>query len=482
VSVFGKQIANGAFWAAAETWGRQAAMFAVFVVLARHLSPEAFGLAALSMVVPNIFAAPVTRGLPDAIIQRAEIEPIHLDSAFWLLISTGAVISTFIWMSAGMIAAAFEQPQLYALVKWTSAVVVIQAFNVVPAAILKRELSFRLFAVRTLTGSVVGGTLGVAMALAGFGVWSLVWMQLTKAIVETSVILIGSTWKPRFRFSFARIRELFGFAGPLIVQTLWNLGNDELPKIVLGAFLGPSAVGIYALARRPLDLLVEFLLWPIMAITMPTISRIQAQPEKIDSFFNTTIRVAGIIGFPAFFGFAAVAPVAVPFIFGQHWSVGVVAVQILMILGVQRTVDGICAYTILALGRSGLLLKLNMIYTALALVFITGGVQVSFAWAIAGLVASNVLLLPVFLVQIRRIAHIDVLRPLVIFPRLALASIAMFALVSMWVRGAPANAAPGFVLIGGIFVGAIVYAAASFMLVRPDLLNARNFVLGLRAR
>lgn len=482
MSVFGKQIASGAFWAAAETWGRQVSMFAVFVVLARHLGPEAFGLAALAMVVPNILAAPVTRGLPDAIIQRAEIDPIHLDSAFWLLVATGATISAAIWISAGAIAAAFDQPQLEALVRWTSAIVAIQAFNVVPAALLKRELSFRLFAVRTLTGSVCGGTLGVGMAIAGFGVWSLIWMQLTKATIETTVILFGSSWKPGFRFSYARVRELFGFAGPLVLQTLWNLGNDELPKIVLGAFLGPSAVGIYALARRPLDLLVEFLLWPLMAITMPTVSRIQAQPDKINSFFNTTIRVAGIIGFPAFFGFAAIAPVAVPFIFGQHWSVGVVAVQILMVLGIQRTVDGICAYTILALGRSGLLLKLNMIYTVLAIVLIAGGVQVSFGWAIAGLVASNVALLPIFLVQIQRIAHIDVLRPLVIFPRLALASTLMFAVVSAWLRGAPASAPPSLVLGGGILIGAAVYAAASFVLVRPDLLNARNFVIGLRAR
>lgn len=118
----------------------------------------------------------------------------------------------------------------------------------------------------------------------------------------------------------------------------------------------------------------------------------------------------------------------------------------------------------------------------LALVLITAGVQISFEWAIAALVASNVLLLPVFLVQVHRIAHVDVLRPLVIFPRLAVASILMSAVVSAWLQGAPASAAPGIVLAGAILIGAAGYAAASFVLVRPDLLNARNFVLRLRAR
>ncbi|SJM32197.1 Polysaccharide biosynthesis protein (fragment) [Mesorhizobium delmotii] len=125
-------------------------MFGVFVVLARHLGPEAFGLAALAMVVRKILAAPVTRGLPDANIQREEIDPIHLGSAFRLLAATGVAITALIWISAGAIAAAFDQPCLEALVKWTSAIVVIQAFGVVPAAVLKRQLNFRLFAVARL--------------------------------------------------------------------------------------------------------------------------------------------------------------------------------------------------------------------------------------------------------------------------------------------------------------------------------------------
>ncbi|WP_287374569.1 hypothetical protein [Mesorhizobium sp.] len=62
MNVFGRQVVTGAVWAAVETWGRQIAMFGVFVVLARHLGPEAFGIAALAMVVPNILAAPVNEG------------------------------------------------------------------------------------------------------------------------------------------------------------------------------------------------------------------------------------------------------------------------------------------------------------------------------------------------------------------------------------------------------------------------------------
>lgn len=480
MNVFGRQIVTGAVWVAVETWGRHLALFVVFVILARHLGPEAVGLAALAMVVPVIVAVPVMHGIPEALIQRPDVESIHFDSAFWLLTVTGSVLSVVVWTFAGVIAAEFSEPVLEDLVRWTSVTIVLHALAAVPAAVLKRQLHFRLFALRTLTGTVFGGTLGISMAIAGYGVWSLVWMQVARAAVETAVILLGSSWRPRLRYSHARCRELFGFAGPLIGQYLWAFVNDEIPKIILGTFLGPYSVGVYALARRPLDLLSEAFLGPLTAVTMPAVARVQSEPAKIDAFFNASIRVAAIAGFPAFLGFAAIAPVAVPFIFGPQWVSGVVAVQILMVLGLQRTIDSICALTILALGHSGLILKLNISYAVLAVVLLTPAVQVDLETTMAALLACNVLLLPIFLFLVHHIAHIDVLKPLTIFPRLAVAGLLMFAAVTAWLVAAPASTPQGLLIAGGIIIGAAVYVAAAIVLVRPDLLDARDMLLRLR--
>ena len=142
MKAIGGAIITGAAWVAVETWGRQFAMFAVFVILARHLGPEAFGLAALAMVMPTIVAVPVTRGIPEALIQRPNIEFIHFDSAFWLLAVTGSVLSGLVWGFAGVIAAAFSQPVLEELVRWTSIVIVLQSLAAVPAAILQAPASF----------------------------------------------------------------------------------------------------------------------------------------------------------------------------------------------------------------------------------------------------------------------------------------------------------------------------------------------------
>jgi O-antigen/teichoic acid export membrane protein len=476
----GKKIISGAAWTAAEMWGRQAANFTIFVLLARHLGPEAFGFVSLAMVAPAIFSMPVTTGIPDALVQRAEIGPIHLDSAFWLLAATGTVFSALIWTFAGMIAAAFQQPLLEDLVRWTSLIVAIQALAAIPSAVLKRQLNFRLFALRTLVGTVIGGAVGIGMAIAEFGVWSLVGMQIAKTTAETTVLLLGSTWRPRLRYSYLHCHELFGFALPLIGQSLWNLVNEEMPKVVLGAFLGPYAVGVYALARRPLELLTQVFLSPLMAVAMPAVSRVQNEPAKIDRFFNATVRVAALVGFPAFVGFAAIAPVAVPFIFGAHWSSAVFSSQILMLLGLQRTIDGLCGFTILALGHSGLILKLNIAYTVLGVILLPAAAQISLEATMVALVLCNFTLLPIFLFFAHRIAGIDVLKPLAIFPRLATAATLMFASATTSQLSASAHAEPVVIMACAILIGAAVYGVAAIVLVRPDLLSARDMILRLR--
>jgi O-antigen/teichoic acid export membrane protein len=475
----GRRIASGTMWLAIETWGQQAMLFAVFIVLARLLDPDAIGLAALAMVAPIILGVPLTKGLPDAIIQRPHITPEHLDSVFWLLAGGGICFSGLVWLAAPLLADWFGQPLIAELVRGTSLIIACQSLAAVPIAVLKRELNFRILAMRTLVGTVVGGSVGVAAAFSGYGVWSLVLMQLVKAAAETSVLLLAGSWRPRLHFSYARCRELFGFASPIVGFSLWNFINDEMPKVVLGTFLGPHAVGIYALARRPLEFLTGAVLSPLTGMAMPAVARLQHDKAKVDDFFDRSIRVAAFVGFPTFMGAAAIAPDAIPLVFGEQWSSGVLAVQIIMFLGVVRTIDSICAGAVLALGHSSLILKLNLAYTVIGLVLMTLAAQVSLVATMAAIVFCNLLLVPVFLFYTRRLAGIDVTQPLMLLPRVALATALMFGAVALW-RSFAFTASEPMILISSIAVGAAVYGLAALVLLRPELNAARDLLARMR--
>ncbi|WP_342587053.1 hypothetical protein [Mesorhizobium temperatum] len=118
------------------------------------------------MVVPNILAAPVTRGLPDAIIQREEIDPIHLDSAFCLLASTGVAITALI-LDIRRCHRGRVRPTAYGGARKMD-----QRHRCDPGVWCRTggspQAATSTVCRRTLTGSVVGGAWGVGMAIAGF--------------------------------------------------------------------------------------------------------------------------------------------------------------------------------------------------------------------------------------------------------------------------------------------------------------------------
>lgn len=479
-AAIGARIARGAAWSAIESWGRHVFTFVIVVVLARQLGAEEFGLAALAMVAPIILAVPVTSGMPEALVQRRNLDPIHLDSAFWLLVSGGLTLALLIWLAAAPISWALGEPRLAQLIRWTSIIVFLQSLGSVPAAVLKRHLDFRLFALRTTVGTVAGGTLGIILATSGHGVWSLVFMQIAKVAVESAILLGFGAWRPRLRFSFDRCRDLFGFAGPLVIQSFWNFINDELPKVILGVFVGIQAVGVFAFARRPLEFLTQCFLGPVTAVTMPAVSRLQNEPEKINDFFAKAVGMAALVGFPVFIGFAAIAPEAVPLVFGEHWTDAVTSVQLMMLLGLVRIVDSISGLSLLAMGHSRLLLKMNILYTGFCILILPAAAQYGLQATVVGVVLCNFALLPIFFILAKRIGGINVLPAMATFPRLTVSAALMVVAIEMFRQFVPVGTSELLHLAAMIGVGGAAFAAATALQLPGELRSAAAILLRVR--
>lgn len=476
----GSRIISGVIWTALQAWGQQAAQFIIFVVVARYLGPEALGLAVLALIAPSILKAPVVRGLSDALIQRPEITPLHVNSVFWLLAAAGFVLTFLVWILADAIAALFGVPLLADLVRCASLLIVIHAFAAVPIALLRRELAFRMLAIRTLIGTVVGGVVGCTMAFTGYGVWSLIVMQLAKAVIETTILWIGSRWRPSFDFSLARCRDLMGFASPIIGFSMWTFINDELPKTIIGLFLSPAQVGIYSLARKPLEFLTGVVLMPINAVTMPSVARLQNDIPRINRFFDSTVRIVALLGFPAFMGLAAIAPDVVPLVLGDKWSQSVIAIQIMLLLGLARTVEGIAGGIALACGHSAMVFYFNLAYTCLASVLLVFGAQFGLEVTILMVVVCNLLLLPPFLYWVWRLTRVEVLPPFAAFPRIGLATALMVAAVVGWRHAWSGELSQLALVASAIAVGVLVYACLAAVLARREIAMAYEMVWRLR--
>ncbi|MGB3533239.1 MAG: MOP flippase family protein [Microcoleaceae cyanobacterium] len=356
-----QQAVKGIFWSAIQKFGNQAISFVVFFCLARLLEPEAFGLIALASVFLAFVQIFLNQGFAEAIVQRQELEPEHLDTAFWVSLIISILLTVISVSVADIVAQGFNQPELAPIIRWLSLGFLLSAFNSVQQAIFRRNLAFKALAARSLVASCAGGIVGVVMAFSGFGVWSLVGQQLTNNIAGILVLWWASDWKPGLKVSQKHFYELFHFGINILGFNLLNFFNRRSDDFLIGYFLGPTALGYYTIAYRLLLLMTNLFTNTMAQVALPTFSRLQSQPEKMRQAFYTATQLSSLVAFPAFLGMALLAPELVPFLFGENWLPSIPVMQVLAFIGILHAIEYFNQSVILAMGKPGWRLKINAI-------------------------------------------------------------------------------------------------------------------------
>jgi O-antigen/teichoic acid export membrane protein len=342
---------KGVLWTSASNWGDQLARLAVFAILARLLEPEAFGLVALAWVFIGLTDVVAEQGLVDALVQRKQVARVHFNTAFWMTVAFGVVLMLVLMGLSLPLAAALDQGSLASVLIALAVVIPIGSFSHVQRALLKRELAFRPLALRTLIGIAVGSVVGIAAALLGFGVWSLVAQRVSTQLTGTLVLWRVVPWRPAFEFGYTEARELFGFGKHVVGFRLMNFVNSNADNFLVGAFLGAVSLGFYVVGYRILRLVIQLTSNLIDGVAFPLYARLQDDPARFRRAYYKSSAFAALLGFPAFTLILVMAPEIVSVLFGPQWSESVPVMQVLAILGIVRSVTYLNSSTLTALGK-----------------------------------------------------------------------------------------------------------------------------------
>jgi O-antigen/teichoic acid export membrane protein len=331
-------------------WG-QRSLGAIFTfVLAALLGPHDFGVVAIAMVYIALAHVFLEQGFATAIIQREQLESDHLDSAFWLNLVWCVVLAGVTVAVSGWWADVNGAPVLRDVLSVLSLLLVIEGLNIVQQAYLQRKAEFKKLAVRSNVAALVGGVAGVALALAGGGVWALVVQQLAMDAMALVLIWILSPWRPGLRFSRRHARDLLGFSTHVFVANLGGFVNRRADALLLGIFFGPVVVGIYRLADRFVDLLLDLTMRPVGMIALPLFSRLQQDRENLRAAVETCLRLTLVVGVPALLVLAACSDFLVAVI-GPEWQAGADALKLLAVAGIGKSVISFTGPLLFAVGR-----------------------------------------------------------------------------------------------------------------------------------
>lgn len=310
---------RAAIWNSGGNLVRIGLQFGVGILLARLIGPEGFGLVAVALAVMGLGQLFVDFGFNAAIVQTKDLTEADIDGLGTLQIIIGAAMTVLVFVAAPAIASFFQQPAARPVVEAISLIFVIRAFGQNAVALLSRELRFRAVQIGLLAGYVVGYIgVGVPLALAGYGAWSIVAAQLCQVTVTTVAALYQAG--RRTTFSLRGVRpELLTFGRRVMSANLGSWVLASIDAVVVGHVLGATTLALYNRANNLANAPAQGAVAGLQGVLFAATARAQDNPEGCRRAFYLCVEIFSIV-FGAMLATAAVTSTTVlKALYGSAW-------------------------------------------------------------------------------------------------------------------------------------------------------------------
>lgn len=331
-----KKASKGVFWSLTENVGVLGINFLSFLVLARLLDKEAFGLVALAMAYILFLELFVRTAAVEVIVQRKTLSDIDKNTAFWVAAALGAValiVSLLIAPHAGKLSG---NEQLKNVLYWLSLGIIPLSLSSVQNGIMVREIRFKALAARRFLATVSSVLVAVTCALNGLGVWSLVAQLLTYRIAAFLALYWVTRWHPKFRFSWSAFKDMSDYGWKVMGTNIAYFAGSQLDRVLIGHFLGVATLGVYVVGQKLTEVLYTLMNGVIARVALTSFSRIQTDDERLKQACLSVGQLAVIAALPVFMFLAVSAIDIIQAVFGEKWGDSATVTRVLAVAAIAR--------------------------------------------------------------------------------------------------------------------------------------------------
>lgn len=394
VGAFGDRVRRAVIWRSGSQILAQIVTWGSTLLVIRLLDPHDYGLFAMTQVILAFLTFLNGHGFASALVQSDSLDPFRVRQAFGLLLLLNAMIASIQYFGAPLAAAYYGQPIVADLLRVQALIYLSTPFIALPEVIMSRALDFRRQAVVNLTAAFAGASTALACALAGYGVWTLVYAPMamfwTRAIGLT--ILARLLVWPSFDFRGCGGVILFGSA-VLANQFFWLI-QSQSDIFIAGGRFDPHALGLYAEALFLTQIFMSKFVPPLNEVAFAAHARIKDDPAVVRWSFLKTVRLLTLVAAPFYCGLSVAAAPLVETLFGPKWLEMVPYVQILSFALLAMTVQILFHPVVNAMGRPGV----SMVNSLAGAILFPTAFLIGAQWGLMGmawawLVAAPLLLL-----------------------------------------------------------------------------------------
>lgn len=372
-----KSAFTGMIWKLAERVGAQFVTLAISIILARLLTPDDYsvvGVVNIFFAFCNIF---IIGGFNTALIQKKDADKQDYSSVLWVSLAISFVLYAALFIAAPWIGELYNKPLLGPVFRVMGITLIIDAVKAVVYAYVSNQLQFKKFFFATLVGTLGSAMVGIVMAFNGMGPWALVAQKMISSIADTLVLTFSSKFRVQLKVSLERIKQLFSYGWKIFVSSLISTTYDQLNPLIIGLRFSAVDLSFYTKGQS-FPLALNYTLdGALTSVLFPVMSKVQDDKAAVLSYTRKFMRTASYVVFPMMLGFLAVSDSFVRVLLTEKWMDASIYIKIFCITYMFNILQNGNLQTIRAIGRSDIILKLEIIKKSLYFLVILGAVLIT---------------------------------------------------------------------------------------------------------
>lgn len=373
-------------WSFLEQSGSKLVALVVQIVLARLLSSEAFGLLAVLLVITNVADSIAQSGFGMALIQKTDATDASYDTAFWISEALAVAMYAVIFALAPTLTSFYGMSDLAQTLRVLALVVLLNSFNSIQRSYMQKRMDFKgLFRI-SLAAVVGSGAVGIGAAVVGLGVWALVAQTLAQSAFTCLTMAFVVPWRPHARFSRSDARDLFDYGWKVCITGILNVFYTGVSELILGKACNASELGYYSQGRKYPNAGIGVASNAIQNVLFPAFADVRGDDARLRVRIRRGLTLGTFVMAPVSLLAAAVAEPVVAILLGESWLPCVPIFALTCAGNAISMLQLVNLRAYMALGRSALYMKLQIVKVALGVLTIGGTAFVSHdiyatAWA-----------------------------------------------------------------------------------------------------
>lgn len=382
---------RGVGWSTADAVLGSGVTFLVGIVLARLLSPEEYGLIGIVTIFTTIMLNIIDSGFSNSLIRKQLVTDKDYSTLFFFNLAVSILMYVLLFLGAPLIAHFFERPQLVSLVRVMGLLLILQALSIVQNTNLSKRIDFKTKTEASLTSAIISGVVGIAMAFAGFGVWSLVGQQLSRQFFYSLCLWVFNRWWPKLEFSIESLKYMWGFGWKLLLSGIIDKIWGELKKVIVSKFYSPAMLGQYSKAGEYATIFSSNLTSIVQRVSYPALSELQDDKQRMVSGYRRVIKTTMFVTSICMFSLGAVSEPLIYCLIGPQWHI---AATFLPLICIYRSIYPLQAINLNMLqiqGRTDIFLYLEIIKKIVLLIPLFIGAFINIYWMLVASIGTSII-------------------------------------------------------------------------------------------